>query len=295
MHEKVKMNETEKMLFDTINNPAITDEMASASVGLFAAPDKVKEPDAQTPNLDIKDESGLTLLHHAVRRGFSATVSRLLEKGASVDIKDKNRNTALVHAMKKLPERNINDPNINASLQSDETKIVEKLVMYSADVQATDYKSLSKTCLHLAVKKNHYPALKALLQKQTNPSKCLEITDSMGQTPLHRAIVYGDQFIVGYLLNEAKANPNYVSLQSGLASLHYAALHDKAQIVPVLIKAGADSNMKSKNKTAQKTPLEIAQQKNHHAFIKALDEEVKVVAHQSQNSNSSINYSPAYY
>lgn len=131
------MNKTEKILFDAVKNQS--DGMACPTVGLFAAPDIEFEPDAEVPNLNLCDENGFALLHYAVKRGLRATVSRLLEKGAAVDVKDKNGNTPLVLAMKNLSERKINDVDIFSSTRSDTFKIVETLVEYNADINSIEY------------------------------------------------------------------------------------------------------------------------------------------------------------
>ncbi|MGQ3887956.1 ankyrin repeat domain-containing protein [Legionella sp. CNM-1927-20] len=192
--------------------------MACSTVGLFAAPDEEFELDVEVPNLNLCDENGFALLHYAVKRGLRATVNRLLEKGAAVDTKDKDGNTPLILAMKKLPEREINDPDVFSITHLDTFKIIEKLVEYNADINSVDPSEYGGyTCLHMAVSRNQYLALRTLLIKQKDPAKCLEVLDSMGQSPLHLASLKGDMFTVSYMLDEVKANPDF---QSGLFRRH---------------------------------------------------------------------------
>jgi ankyrin repeat protein len=195
------MNKTEEMLFNAVKNQS--DSQANSVVGVFAAPNTEDEPDAVVPNLNLCDENGFSLLHYAVKRGLRATVSRLLEKGAAVDIKDKNGNTPLVLAMRRIPEREINDYDTYSTTQSENFKIVAKLVEYNADISSVDQSEDGGgyTCLHLAVSNNNYIALRALLSKQKDPAKCLEVTDSMGQTPLHLASLKGG-YVYGWLYAE---------------------------------------------------------------------------------------------
>src|SRR5262249_36026275 len=162
-------------------------------------------------------------------------------KGASVDVKDKDGNTPLVYAMNEIPDRKIDDPNIDSGRSLNNFKIIEKLVEYKADVNAVANKKnpAGRTCVHLAVRSNSYSVVDALLAKQELPSSCLEKTDGFGQTTFQLAVVNGDKYIVDYMLNQAKANPNFQS-PSGYTALHHAALENKVSLIPVLIKAGAD-------------------------------------------------------
>ncbi|MGM9452254.1 ankyrin repeat domain-containing protein [Legionella bozemanae] len=263
------MNKTEKILFDAVKNQ--NDEMACATVGLFAVPDKEFEPDAEVPNLDLCDENGFNLLHYAIKRGLRATVSRLLEKGATVETKDKNGTTPLVLAMKMLPERKINDSDVFSITRSDAFKIVEKLVEYNADIYSVDPSEYGGgyTCLHLGVSQNQYLVLQALLVKQKDPAKCLEVTDKMGQTPLHLACLKGDVFMVGYML-DIKVNPNFQSPTLGYTPLHFAANGNKAKIIPLLIKAGADPSIGTL-RDKRHTPLVMAQKMKNKEAAAAIE------------------------
>ena len=263
------MNKTEKILFDAVKNQ--NDGMACATVGLFAMPDKEFEPDAEVPNLDLCDENGFGLLHYAIKRSLNATVSRLLEKGATVEAKDKNGSTPLVLAMNRLPEREINDSDVFSITRSNAFKIVEKLVEYNADIYAADPSEYGggSTCLHLAVSQNQYLALNTLLDKQEDPAKCLEITDEMGQTPLHLACLKGDVFMVGYMLDK-KANPNFQSPTLGYTSLHFAANGNQAKIIPLLIKAGADPSIGTP-RYKKHTPLLMAQKMKNKEAAAAIE------------------------
>ncbi|MFA5959950.1 MAG: ankyrin repeat domain-containing protein [Tatlockia sp.] len=264
------MKKTEKMLFDAVKNQ--NDDMASAIVNLFAAPDLEWEPDAEVPNLDLCDEAGYGLLHYAVKRGLTATINRLLQKGAAVDIQDNKGCTPLVLALHMLPVRKINDSNIFSIRDSYVFKMIELLIEHNANIHAVDpneYGGLY-TCLHLAVSHNQYLVLKALLSKQENPANCLEVINKMGATPLHLACLKGDVCMVSYMLEEIKANPNFQSPTTEFTPLHFAANGNQAKIIPLLIKAGADPSIYLSGKK-RVTPLLMAQKMKNKEAAEALE------------------------
>ena len=61
---------------------------------------KEKLPDLVQRSLDRPDKDGVTALMRASRQGHSEVVGKLLEKGASVDVRDKDGKTAVDFAGK---------------------------------------------------------------------------------------------------------------------------------------------------------------------------------------------------
>jgi ankyrin repeat protein len=317
------MKESEKILFDAVKN--YSDGLAEATINLVCTPLEI-DPDAEVPDLNQKDESGLTLLHYAVKRGLDNTVISLLEKGAkadvkdnvesaplhlavqrkfdvivgallkkgaSVDIKDAAGNTPLVLTMQTLlyKEVNVCEPHNSDKCNFE---IVTKLVEAGADISATDSgKENSDNCVHFAVKKHQDVVLNILLTKTANSTKALKATDDtlMKLTPLHLASLAGDKAMVSYLL-EAKADPNFKSPARGDTALHCAVDANNPDVVRLLMKAGADVNL-GLTKYPQQTPLAIAKKKKYKEVLVVVDEETKNL---TQSSSSIKNtFAPTMY
>lgn len=279
------MNEKEKILFRAVTQQSDLD--ANAVIGLFAptGDDDLDSVGGDKPNLNVTDEKGYTLLHYAVKRGLFRTLKRLLEKGARLDVMDKDFYTPLVYAIMQLPQ-NKNEKSLDYLDYTDQHKIIELLVNHGSDITACGKYEL--TCLHLAVEKNDYQTLKILVANRTDFS-CLELTDNVvRQTPLHKAAKQGSIFIVNYLLNIIKVNPNFKSPLTGSTALHCAAESNQPEIVALLIKAGADINAKN---NWDETALQLAREKKYDSVVKILEKpsvelgSVNVLS-KSSNSNS---------
>jgi hypothetical protein len=77
------------------------------------------------------------------------------------------------------------------------------------------------------------------------------------------------QWDVVEILLSAKTDPNYQLLQgNGETALHFAASHNNARMVKELLEAGADPSLKAYR--SQKTALEQAIEREHHACIQLL-------------------------
>lgn len=51
--------------------------------------------------VEVRDDTGMTLLHHASKRGYAGIVELLLTEGANIRSKDGSKKTALHYAAKK--------------------------------------------------------------------------------------------------------------------------------------------------------------------------------------------------
>ena len=74
-----------------------------------------------------------------------------------------------------------------------------------------------------------------------NHGAVLDAGDCENRTPLHRAVKYGNEKIVEFLL-ENGANPNHKSERSGKTPLHRATT---PKIIRILLNYKADPNMKN--------------------------------------------------
>ena len=118
--------------------------------------------------------------------------------------------------------------------------------------------------LRSAAKFGHLQKVKEILAKSP---EALESRDKMGSTPLLQAVINGQQDVVEYLVQEARAQIDAKLPGSGLNSLIAAASFGNSKICEMLIKAGAqvDAEM-SQNFTA----LTLAATSNHPDVVRLL-------------------------
>lgn len=150
-------------------------------------------------DVNSQDEAGKTLLHYAVERGLTKTVSRLLSKGANTEIVDNEGNTPLLGLMwgsdeytirqlinaganpLKVDKRGFNCFLLSASLGKKE-RISFFISSLKMDVNQKHPIS-GETALHRAVFENRPEIIKLLLSHAADK----ELTDKKGNTPLERA------------------------------------------------------------------------------------------------------------
>ncbi|HEV8052103.1 MAG TPA: ankyrin repeat domain-containing protein [Parachlamydiaceae bacterium] len=249
-HEETRvLNKAEELLFQAVKKS--NDLNANPVIGLFSEGLAGEEENPDTkPDLNIKDSEGNTLLHYAVKRRLETTVSRLLSKGVLTEVKDSKGHTPLVIAFEAVTFIDTDMDNLCYRPH----EIIEALVNHGADITARD--EHGDTCLHKAVRKNNYFALRALLSSRTDFT-CLEVLGKNGlfPNPFHQAVFMGKALLVGYFLEELKINPNLKNPETGMTALHYAVQEKQICMIDTLIKAGADFTLKDK---WQRTPLDIA-------------------------------------
>lgn len=83
---------------------------------------------------------------------------------------------------------------------------------------------------------------------------------------LIEAVVQNNSDEVKKLLN-AGVNPNHYEDLAKLYPIHFAALYNALDVVPLLVKAGADATAKSSEGI---TAMEIAKQHNHLDMVQLL-------------------------
>lgn len=99
--------------------------------------------------VDLKDKKGFTALHYAAQNGRTATVEWLIVKGATADLKDNEGFTALHRAA-----------------QNGRTKTAVHLVEKGAKIDLLDNEGF--TALHRAAQKGHIKTFAALIDKGAN-------------------------------------------------------------------------------------------------------------------------------
>ncbi|XP_028395445.1 2-5A-dependent ribonuclease-like [Dendronephthya gigantea] len=206
-------------------------------------------------DLSCKDESGKTVLHHAVHVGETEIVKYFVEQcGADVNAKDKNERTVLNYAVtegllemvKYLVEHgaDVNGMDINPwtvlhdAVKNGTPEIVKYLVEHGTNVN--DKGAYGWTVLHHAVTKGTLEIVKYLVEHGADVNG----KDKIGRTALKYAVTEGLLEMVKYLVEQG-ADVNGKGLD-GRTMLHYAVNKGSLEMVKYLVEHGADVNGKNK-------------------------------------------------
>ena len=154
----------------------------------------------ENPDLAHQSYSGRTLLHAASAAGNLPIVAALLKLGVDANIPDEGGHTPLYCAGNECPGGG---------------PVVRALIQSGAKVDACDGVKRC-TALHMAARRGNVEVSEALLQGGTN----IEARDSLGETPLRRAVNCG-QIGVAALLLAKGADPHSVG-SKGLTPLSAA-------------------------------------------------------------------------
>jgi ankyrin repeat protein len=164
--------------------------------------------------LDAVDESGQAPVHCASQKSCSEKVKLLIEGGASVNLEDRNRKTALHYC---CDNKKISD------------NVVKLLIKKTADKDITD--TTGCAAIHYACMNASFEKLKLLIQGGAS----VNITNSSGQTVLH--YVCQEQFVSTSFMNiliDNNADLNVVD-ESSRTPLHYACLNGFCEKVKLLL------------------------------------------------------------
>jgi hemoglobin len=141
------------------------------------------------PDLAREQFSGRTLLHAASAAGNLPIVTALLAFGLDPDIRDRGGHTPLYSAGNECPSGG---------------PVVKALIQGGAKVDACEGVKRC-TALHMAARRDHVEVAAALLECGAN----IEARDSLGETPLRRAVNCGQTGVAALLLANG-ANPHSV-------------------------------------------------------------------------------------
>lgn len=153
-------------------------------------------------NLDLAHESyyGRSLLHASAAAGNLPLVETLMKLGVDANIKDAGGHTPLYSAGNECPGGG---------------PVVRALIQAGAKVDACDGVKRC-TALHMAARRDNAEAAEALLECGAN----IEARDSLGETPLRRAVNCGQTRVAALLLTKG-ADPHAVG-SKGLTPLSAA-------------------------------------------------------------------------
>jgi ankyrin repeat protein len=170
--------------------------------------------------LESKDNDGNTPLIKACGTLQVAVANYLIAKGANVNAKGMVRGTPLFWAVKNREE----------SLD-----LIQRLIAKGADVNATASALRNWTILHKAVVQNNLRATKLLIDHGAD----INVRSDMG-TVLQLAINLHPKEEMAKLLVESGAKLQEYSF--GNTELHLAAMKGSANVIPILVKHGANVN-----------------------------------------------------
>lgn len=197
-----------------------------------------------------------TLLMEASKNGQLRRVEALLKAGASADASNEERQNALMWA----------------SAGGASWKILHRLVEAGADLEAADV--YGRTPVHFAVEANQESSLKDLVELGARLdvrdgywiSKTTFVDDD-GLTPIDKAVKAMNPRLVEVLL-EMGEDPNGLSNATYFTThLHVAASQPESKVLSLLIKAGADLELRD---VYGRTPLMIASKHGREANMVAL-------------------------
>jgi len=242
------------------------------------------------PDIDInqRPRNSDTPLNVAIRMNNLAIVSKLVEKGASIDMAGNHELTPLSYAC-SLPDQN-NDiclllitqgANVNTinsfgvtplhkAAEMGKHVVCESLISKEANVNALDTdnrsaltRAATNTTLRL---EDRLATCEVLINSKADVNIKIE-----GNTLLNWAIENIPSLCASLIRNGADVNARYADgrtpLLNGRTPLSLAASHDNIEVCALLIEKGADVNAKDPD---GKTPLHISASRNDSIDVCAL-------------------------
>lgn len=213
---------------------------------------------AHKPNLEVKDQDGLTSLQQAVLDGEGRLATRLLEAGARLDVTDVTARQRLLTITLASGERRQLNPDgsrpLDWALQRRDRMMIEALVAHGADVNAAKPNGL--TPLLQAVSNNDQPVVEYLLEHGADPNaRAADGANALHLAARARPLAPG---IVKALLDH-RADPN-ARRPDGITVLHAALSGADAggqEVLALLLERGADPNLRDQT---DRTPLDYLKQ-----------------------------------
>ena len=191
-------------------------------------------------NVNARDLRGRTALHCALQNGCkcNSVALGLLSANAEVDGQDSEGVTPLHWAAQMewktgtLVQVGLGTGSWQKPVQNSSKVVIASIIEHKANVDATD--SLGQTPLHRAARNGCAEAAHALLQAGAS----VHAKTNDGTTALHLAIPGGHYGVVQALMN-FHASPNAAD-QSGLTPLDWAVRHGFVEATVTLIEAKAE-------------------------------------------------------
>ncbi|KAF7645591.1 hypothetical protein LDENG_00201500 [Lucifuga dentata] len=212
-----------------------------------------------------KSQTQDTFLHMAARDDNWSLAELLLQSGAAVDVRNKQKQTALFYAVTGNSKKTVSAL-LNAGAKVDHGVINEAIKLNHGPVLhlllahargALSAEALS-SALFSAVRQNHDGMVTALIDSGANVNMC----DKQGYTPLLLSAELGhEEAFRALVVKQAKLDVTLPDLSS---ALHLAIHSGSVPIVQTLLEKGLDPNIAGPK---AQTPLHLAAQCNRPALI----------------------------
>lgn len=226
---------------------------------------------------DDADESGKTLLHHAVLNDTVEMVRQLLENAAKLNEADCDGKTPFHLAaetgrqevvkllLEKEADKRAKDQAgqtpLHLAAECGHVEVVEMLMRELTEMNTKDY--FGRTPLHAAAEGNRVDVAGVLAKD----NESLKAKDNEGQTALHLACKAGHGQLVRTILDNGsdldEADDFY-----GYTPLHFAAESGRLNVVDELLERGA--NINKRDIVEGRTALHLAAKAGHALVVKAL-------------------------
>ena len=251
---------TVKMLVEAGADVRATDDCGSTCLLLAAFDghtDTVRYL-VSVPEVDLnhQDSDNCTALHLAVEENHPDMVQVLIDAGADIETKDSDGSTCLflavgngqtdiVRYLVGLPEvdlhqqGNRNDVVLHLAVSRKHADVVKVLIAAGADVGG---KYNGRSPLHIACASGALANVKMLVEAGADVSA----TDPTRETCLIIAAYHGHTEIVSYLVGLPEVDLNHHG-STNFTALHFAVQYKHADVVQLLIDAGADVNAIERN------------------------------------------------
>lgn len=181
-------------------------------------------PDASY--LDIRNFCGQTALHLAVLLDQPATVKRLINAGANINMRDNRCNTAL-----HLACLNENDRCVNIIISAVSTQKGSNLL---ADLEQWNYDG--ETCFNIACKAKSLSIMRVLVAGGANVNAR---EGRSGYTALHAAVEAKSNEVIKFLCEECKTMSIDTENYSGLTAFQLSLLSNQESLANYMIIRGA--------------------------------------------------------
>ncbi|KAM9607844.1 ankyrin repeat domain-containing protein 27 isoform 2-T2 [Trichechus inunguis] len=245
--------------------------------------------DVHLCRLDIGNEKGDTPLHIAARWGYQGIIETLLQNGASTEIQNRLKETPLKCALNskilsimeaghlaferrqkssEIPARSPQRSVDSISQRSSTSSFSSVSVSSRQEEAKKDYREVEK--LLRAVADGDLEMVRYLLE--WTEDELDEVEDAAGAVGLefcHPLCQCPKCAPAQKKLFKIPANGLGVNVtnQEGSSPLHVAALHGRADLIPLLLKHGANVGARNAD---QAVPLHLACQKGHFQVVKYL-------------------------
>ncbi|XP_004693608.1 PREDICTED: ankyrin repeat domain-containing protein 27 [Condylura cristata] len=225
--------------------------------------------DVQSCRLDVGNEKGDTPLHVAARWGYQGIIETLLQNGAPTDVQNRLKETPLDCALNsKAPAQPPQRPVDSISQGSSTSSFSSASASSRHEEPRKDYREVEK--LLRAVADGDLEMVRYLLEwteedlddtEESVSATDLEFCHPLCQCP---KCAPAQKKLAKIPASGLSVN---VTNQEGSSPLHVAALHGRADLIPLLLKHGASAAARN---AAHAVPLHLACQRGHFQVVKGL-------------------------